>query len=391
MSVQGISAANGGYYGTYETNTRRKTQVSFNGQQQEVAQAPKKKQKTGFWEGVGALCKGFFVNTIANMIKHPVATLAGIAVTTALIIGTQGAAIPFLIAAGIGLGSWQVGKGTVNAIMADSREETLKALEEAGEGIFAIAASAIGAKNYAAGLKSAASTTSATAGEAATATATTATATAGEAAANPTLLARAGAGLKAAGSKTMSYLGEVKTGVVETVKAAPESYRTSMAMIKSGEFTGNLKSAAGSLKLAIQQRNAENLKEIGSYKYAGKQDKYETDMLKHLYNNDDRVSIIVRNYFKAYNKLCDKGLQNSPQAKTIEKAMYNLLEKGLVSPESLAAIKNGLNPKLHIPESIATVITTRNFNGDGDEYIPNEPQEQMPYYYPYYQGYSYSA
>ena len=100
---------------------------------------------------------------------------------------------------------------------------------------------------------------------------------------------------------------------------------------------------------------------------------------------------IVRNYFKAYNKLCDKGLQNSPQAKTIEKAMYNLLEKGLVSPESLAAIKNGLSPKSHIPESIAAVVTTRNFNGDSDEYIPNEPQEQMPYYYPYYQGYSYSA
>ena len=384
MSVQGISAANDGYYGyygSYENPQREKAQVSFNGKQQEVAQAPKKKQKTGFWEGVGALCKGFFVNTIANMIKHPIATLAGIAVATALAVGTGGAAVPFLLAAGIGLGAWQVGKGTVNAIMADSREETLKALEEAGEGAFAIAASAIGAKNYAAGLKSAASTTSATAGEAATAT--TATATAGEAAATaakPSMFARAGA-----------YFGEVKTGVVETVKAVPESYRTSMAMIKSGEFTGNLKSAAGSLKLAIQQRNVEKLGEIDSYKYAGKKEAYDKSMFIHNGNNKDRISIIVRNYFKAYNKLCDKGLQNSPQAKTIEKAMYNLLEKGLVSPESLAAIKNGLNPKLHIPESIATVITTRNFNGDGDEYIPNEPQEQMPYYYPYYQGYSYSA
>ena len=75
MSVQGISAANGGYYGTYETRTRRKDQVSFNGQQQEVAQAPKKKQKTGFWEGVGALCKGFFVKGF-QMLACPVTTIS---------------------------------------------------------------------------------------------------------------------------------------------------------------------------------------------------------------------------------------------------------------------------------------------------------------------------
>ena len=401
MSVPSVSGVNYGYYDAY-AQPQRKVQASFKGQQPELAKPQKEvKQKTGFWEGVGAFCKGL-VKPLVNMVKHPIATAVGIAVVAALIIGTGGAATPFLLAAGIGLGAWQAGKGAVNAIAADTREETLKALEDVGEGTFAIAASAVGAKNYAAGLKSAT-----TAGEAAAATSSTAatagetvastTAAAGEAAANPSLLARAGAGIKTAGtyikdSKVGTYFKDMGSGVVETVKATPESFRTSVAMIKSGEFTGNLKSATGALKLAIQQRNAEKLGEIGSYKYAGKKDAYETSMLKHMYNNDDRVSVIVRNYLKAYNKLCDKGLQNSPQAKAIEKSMYNLLEKGLVSPESLAAIKSGLNPKTHIPESIATGITAGYFNGDGYEYPPIE-QEQIPYSYSYqyYPAYNYSA
>ena len=403
MSIPSVSGVNYGYYDAYTDFPQRKIQASFKGRQPELA-APQKnvKQKTGFGEGTGAFCKGL-VKPLVNIVKHPIATIASAAAVTALIVGTKGKANKALITLGLGIGGWQAGKGAVNAITADTREETLKALEDMGEGTFTIAASAVGAKNYAAGLKSAT-----TAGEAAAATSSTAatageavastTAAAGEAAANPSLLARAGAGIKAAGtyikdSKVGTYFKDMGSGIVQTVKGAPESYRTSMAMIKSGEAFGNLKSAAGSLKLAIQQRNVEKLGEIDSYKYADKKAAYDKSMFAHNGNNKDRVSNIVINYFKAYNKLCDKGLQNSPQAKSIEKAMYNLLEKGLVSPESLAAIRSGLNPTTHIPETVATGITAGYFNGDGYEYPPEYISEaqQFPYTYQYYPAYNYGS
>ena len=61
----------------------------------------------------------------------------------------------------------------------------------------------------------------------------------------------------------------------------------------------------------------------------------------------------------------------------------------LVNLPNWASVKSGLNPKTHIPESIATGITAGYFNGDGDEYIPNEQEIQIPY--PYYPTYNYSA
>lgn len=202
------------------------TQYHYPPQMQPQMQPPK--QKVGFWEGLKAIGKGL-LKPIKELIKHPIKSALMITATAALVIGTGGAATPFLIAAGVGIGGWQIAKGTVGAIMSDNREETLANLEDIGSGSFAVAASAVGAKTY----------MSAT-------TAGSATATASQ---QVGFWAKAGVYLKGMGQD-----------VVSVAKMAPSSLKTTLAMIKSGQFMGNLQSAYATGKLAAQHRNVAKAK-----------------------------------------------------------------------------------------------------------------------------------
>lgn len=102
--------------------------------------ASQQKQEVGFWEGTKAFFKGL-VKPLKNMIKHPIKTALFMAGSAALIVGTGGAALPFMIGAGVAIGGYQVAKGAVNAITSDNRFETLMALEDMGEGTFTLGAS----------------------------------------------------------------------------------------------------------------------------------------------------------------------------------------------------------------------------------------------------------
>lgn len=185
-------------------------------------QAQPQKEKVGFWEGTKALVKGIF-KPIAEIAKHPIKSGLMIAATAALVIGTGGAATPFLLAGGFALGGWQVAKGTYGAITSNNREETLANLENIGSGTFAVAASAVGAKTY----------MSTTAVGSATATASQ----------QVGFWAKAGAYAKGLGQDAWSV-----------IKMAPNSVKSTLAMVKSGQFMGNLQSAYSTSKLSATAR-----------------------------------------------------------------------------------------------------------------------------------------
>ena len=189
---------------------------------------PKKNEKVGFWEGTKAFFKGLF-KPIKNIIAHPIKSALFIAGAAALVIGTGGAATPFLIAAGIGLGGFQVAKGAYKAITADTRQGTLAGLEDMGEGTFTLGASVAGAKSYA-------SSTSAGSATAAAAKESTLT------------------------GKFVAYSKGLCQDTVTALKAAPSSAKSTLAMVRSGEFTGNINSYLTSAKLAAEHRQVAAMK-----------------------------------------------------------------------------------------------------------------------------------
>ncbi|MBE7706145.1 MAG: hypothetical protein E7Z91_02740 [Cyanobacteria bacterium SIG30] len=103
--------------------------------------------KVGFFAGLGSFIKGVF-KPIKEAIKHPIKTALAIAGGAALIAVTGGAATPFLIAGGIGLGAIQLGKGLYGAATAKTDAQKKDALENMGTGTFTLASSAYAAKTY---------------------------------------------------------------------------------------------------------------------------------------------------------------------------------------------------------------------------------------------------
>lgn len=168
----------------------------------------KKNESVSFWEGLKAFGKGV-LNPLKNALKHPFKTAAVIAASAALIIGTGGAATPLLIGAGVLMGGWQLGKGTINAITSDTKAETLAALEDMGEGTFTLGASMMGAKSY----------VTSTGAQSATVTA-----------AGKTGWAKVGTYVKGLGQDT-----------VTTIKAIPESACSTWDTLVSGDLMANVK------------------------------------------------------------------------------------------------------------------------------------------------------
>lgn len=295
-------------------------------------------QHVGFWEGTKAFFKGL-VKPIKNMITHPIKTVLFIAGTAALIIGTGGAATPFLIGAGVALGGWQVAKGTYNAINSNNRYETLAALEDVGEGTFTLGASVAGAKSY----------MSSTSAGSATAAASEQT---------------------SFGSKAATYAEGLFSDTVNTLRAVPKSAETTLNMIASGEFSGNLQSFGASTKLAMQHRNLAKLRQAKSPQYAAAKKIYDANLqaynLKYGVIKPDQIA---NKYMDLYEKF---GFDSTNATGT---RFINDLE--LVRVASIRALKNHANIFRNLPETNMAIAFNSAVNVDP------EIQQAIDTYAPY--------
>ena len=320
MALNGVSA--NGYYIVQSPQLRPRQYAAY--PQRVVPQqqfVPPPKRKTGFWEGVGAFFKGL-VKPVINMLKHPIRTLLFAAGAAALIIGTGGAATPFLIGAGLALGGFQTVKGTVKAIIADTREETLAALEDTGEGVFTVAASVAGAKSYA-------STTSAGSATAA-------------AAAKTGKLAQAWTYAKGLGKDSWFVL-----------KEAPGSAVTTWNMIKSGEFTGNLASAYDATMLALRHRRIAKMRGVDPLRAKYAQQKYLKDYRDFWTRNDARADKIAQYYGKTLDALEKSGQLESKAADMAVDGIARMHDNQFVAPKSMNVVWNAFKPQNHYPETFA--------------------------------------
>ena len=320
MAVNGVSS--NGYYIVQSPQLGQRQYAAYPqrvAQPQQVDTPPKR--KTGFWEGVGAFFKGI-IKPVVNMIKYPIRTLLFAAGAAALIIGTGGAATPFLIGAGLALGGFQTVKGAVKAIMADTREETLAALEDTGEGVFTVAASVAGARAYA-------STTSAGSATAA-------------AVKESGKLAQAWAYTKGLGQDSWLVL-----------KEAPGSAVTTWNMIRSGEFTGNLASAYDATMLALRHRRIAKMRGVDPLRAKYAQQKWEADYIKSLYKNDARADKIAQYYGKTLDALQKSGQLESKAADMAVNGIARMHDKQFVAPKSMNVVWNAFKPNRHYPETFA--------------------------------------
>ena len=188
---------------------------------------PQNDEKVGFWEGLKAFGKGL-IKPLVNIIKHPIKSALMIGGAALLIIGTGGAATPFLVAAGLAIGGFQLAKGTYNSFSKDTRAEKLAALEDIGEGTFTVLASLAGARSYAKGTPGGSAVTK--------------------------NLAAAGddAGICA---RTSAVVRGLAQDSVTCIKDTPGAVRQTYSMVRSGEFLANIRTAYGSSRLALSERS----------------------------------------------------------------------------------------------------------------------------------------
>lgn len=101
--------------------------------------------KLSFGEALTSFGKGL-AGIVKTAIKHPIATVATIAAGAAVTVATGGAALPVMVAAGATMGGVQIGYGAYKAATAETDAEAKQAFETIGNGTFALATSALGAK-----------------------------------------------------------------------------------------------------------------------------------------------------------------------------------------------------------------------------------------------------
>ena len=330
--VLGVSDLNYGYgnYGGFRTNFGYQPKDAiyrpvFGGNFQPY-NAPKKSEKVGFWEGTKAFFKGL-IKPIKNLIKHPIKSALFIAGTAALIIGTGGAATPFLIAAGIGLGGFQVAKGAYKAITSNTRQETLSGLEDMGEGTFTLGASVAGAKSYA-------SSTSAGSATAAAAKETTLT------------------------GKLAAYSKGLYQDTATVIKAAPESAKTTLAMVRSGEFTGNINSYLTSAKLAAEHRQVAEMRLNKDPNYTAAYKAYK----EHLAAYNKAMSTRQEAVFNKYVDMANNN--NSP---VIQNNALRLIDNNFRTVPNYRALRNNMNIFRNLPEENLAI-------GIGSPYLNDEAE-----------------
>lgn len=159
---------------------------------------------------VGEATKNFFkgifspITSMFSSVKNFAIGAAMIAGGIALTVATGGAALPFLIAAGVALGGFQVAKGGYKLLTARNGDEAERAFYDVGAGTAAIGLSALGAK----------------------------------------------ASLRTAGLATAAETSQMSTyqAMAANFRAAPASFRTSWGMVRSGEAARNLSVAYGAFR-----------------------------------------------------------------------------------------------------------------------------------------------
>lgn len=97
-------------------------------------------------EGLESFGKGL-LGMVKSAVNHPIATAATVGAGIGLTVLTGGAALPVMVAAGVGVGAVQIGNGAYKATTAKTDGEAKQAWESIGNGTFAIGASALGAKS----------------------------------------------------------------------------------------------------------------------------------------------------------------------------------------------------------------------------------------------------
>lgn len=101
--------------------------------------------KISFREASQSFGKGL-IGLVKTAIKKPFQTILAIEASIALGVLTAGAALPILIAIGVGFGGLQMGLGAYKALKAKTDGEAKQAFETVGNGVFATATSALSAK-----------------------------------------------------------------------------------------------------------------------------------------------------------------------------------------------------------------------------------------------------
>ncbi len=101
--------------------------------------------KLSFKEAASSFGKGL-LGVVKSVIKHPIKTGLAVAAGAALTVATGGAALPVLVAAGVTIGTGQIGYGIYKAATAKTDGEAKQAFETIGNGTFAVTASALSAK-----------------------------------------------------------------------------------------------------------------------------------------------------------------------------------------------------------------------------------------------------
>ena len=262
----------------------------------------KQRNKVSFGEGFGAFCKGL-IKPIVNIFKHPVKSALMIGLTAALIIGTGGAAVPFLVAAGVAMGGFQIAKGGYKALTANSKAEKLGAWEDVGEGTFTVGASLAGAKSYA-------------------------KTTPGGSMVTKNLAA---VGKDASfGTKTAAAVKGLGSDTWTTIKASPKSLHRTVSMIRTGEFAGNLQSATLSSRLAMEHRNVAKIRDefgASSTEYKNALAKYT----KHKAYVESKSNGIT-------DKVFDKYVELAPESKYYTEEGLAFCDRGLVSINRYANI-----------------------------------------------------
>ncbi|MGM9994059.1 MAG: hypothetical protein ACI37R_04960 [Candidatus Avigastranaerophilus sp.] len=98
-----------------------------------------KEALTSFGKGLAGIVK--------TAVKHPIATVATVAAGVGLTVLTGGAALPVMAAVGTAIGTGTIVYGGYKAATAETDGEAKQAFETIGNGTFALATSALGAKS----------------------------------------------------------------------------------------------------------------------------------------------------------------------------------------------------------------------------------------------------
>lgn len=152
LSTRGIAVETANYASETKSKAEKKDEMepgwfsNWLNDKDKVCTDGKDDGSISFGEAAESFGKGL-MGIVKGAINHPIATAATIGFGVAATVVTGGAALPVMIALGAGTGAVMIGKGAYDAATAETDAEAKAAWEGIGNGTFALAASALGAKS----------------------------------------------------------------------------------------------------------------------------------------------------------------------------------------------------------------------------------------------------